>query len=507
MAFQKGKKIKTRVKDGIPVVSVTKTIVRIAWVRICGNPHSHYLYRNSDRLRIQGRIVREDVKGWARGPRWSEAEWVAGRPEKENFPACGTRLRPVCMEIGLMAETPKPIEGKLKVNPTINGKPGYLKPKEVPFTYPAGSKTHPVTIETDGQMPNWVGKYLLELKWEMKGKDLRFQGPPKSRITLYSIYGQPLLPAYDSNRADDRGTATSQEQGTLTGTPKRFDLFMDLLDKKKKRHPVATKEDVEQLIWRIHCGANNTPRDVPPHFDNRHDESMTVDGTRTGRKVPVVDQWAAWASSSPLPRDPKGDPTTTKMDRYWNDMACIGYVTLVKTMLASIGIFARRTWVIPHTTMVPGQTKPLEFADSDLYMLGDFDESKFQTAKFTFDDGGVSRTVEADLGLIEHHGGWENFEACLRTPGGKFLPGGFGTGAYKNLNRFDSALELLQWWVEESTQGSFLRFQAWAWTEKPPDGGKRKVRYWDLDGRIYDKSNFKEAYPRGLPVPRTTKGP
>jgi len=245
-----------------------------------------------------------------------------------------------------------------------------------------------------------------------------------------------------------------------------------------RRHPVANQDDLVDLYWQLHRGINDTPG-VPPYFDGAHDLHITVDGTRNGTPLPLDDQWLAWV---PNPAN-------------WNDASCIGHVQLAKTMLASVGLFARRTWVFPHTTRLPNGTTRA-FADTDLYCLGSYDESKLQT--WTFRHMGVDYTATPKL--MEPGAAWENFEACMLSPTGKFLTGGYETrtnpASFRANKGFNSAAELLRWWCNTS-RGSFRRFVCWAYHNEATD----EVHLWDVNGGHYTESNFEEIRRRGLTLP------
>ena len=441
------------------------------------------------------------VQWWGLGAKISDPEWVRGRAEQNNRRACFTRNRPLGFRVKLTASTSVALSGTLEVTPILEGSTAYLTPASVSFTYPADMAEHWVTITTGGAMPDEVGRYVLRLRWKMTGTGFRFGGPKQSRLRIYAIFAPPLDPEYDSASSVDPGkTLTRTEgKGTLTGTKKRLDHMMLLIGGRDRRQPVATEADLVSLYWRLHCGINDTPG-APPYFDGGHDESLTANGTDTGPRIPLKDQWLAWVSSS----------------SHWNDMSCIGHVQLAKTMLAAVGLFARRTWVFPHTTRIPpnaaapdGATVPFSAEFFELYCLGNYDESKKQKATCYY--GGFS--YEAHAVLMERHKvteagneyHWEEFEACMLSPENKFLPGGYTVSSGQHTKKqswrdfqtnkgFGSARDLLRWW-SSTEQGSFQRFMCWLYRSST------EFHLWDIDGKHYEAKDYRDIYSDGKHLP------
>jgi hypothetical protein len=243
---------------------------------------------------------------------------------------------------------------------------------------------------------------------------------------------------------------------------------------------VATHDELVDLYWKLHVGINDTPG-APPYFDGAHDEHLTVDGTYRGRSLPLQDQWLAWVGSS--------GPN-------WNDASCIGHVQLAKTMLAAVGLFARRTWVFPHTSKLPdGSTA--SFADTDLYCLGTYDATKEQTVTLRHN----GRNYRATAKLLEPDQVWENFEACLLSPSGKFLTGGYPTSSnpasFRNQKGFNSAAELLQWWCNTSRAHFGKRFMAWVYDNE----NTGETHLWDVEGTHYALADYVQIRNRHKQLP------
>jgi hypothetical protein len=251
-----------------------------------------------------------------------------------------------------------------------------------------------------------------------------------------------------------------------------------------RRHSAASQSDLVDLYWRLHRGINDTPG-APPYFDAGHSEHLTHNGRYEhgdppqGNPIPLEDQWLAWVRTS----------------RHWNDASCIGHVQLAKTMLAAVGLFARRTWVFPHTNRMPDGTT-VALADTDLYCLGTYDESRKQS--WTFRWGGID--YPATPKLMEPRREWENYEACMLSPTNKFLTGGYNTrsnpASFRTNKGFDSAAELLRWWCN-TRRGSFQRFMCWVYWNEPTN----EEHYWDVDGNHYDTTNWEDIRRNGRQLP------
>ena len=495
-----------RCTNGIKTCTVAPPTIEIQAVQINGQPHAHYLYENGDDFfattKAAGSIIKKNLDGWSLGPKITKEEWVAGRPEKKNLPACVTRGKGVTILVRLVSQTARTLKGMLKVVPSLNKKrdKNWLKPVEVYFDFPANQRQVRLIVPLAGEMPDWIGEYDLYLEWDVQPqKDapqagrFRFKGPKESRITIYCIAGAPCKPGYDSQQMKDAGEKVDLNEGTLTGTRQRLNRLMALLHKKDLRHryyPPASgqnlledPDDHEQILWLLHKGISDS---TPPYFDPGHDEHLTADGTGLGLKFDVRDQWLAWVGTG---------------DR-WNDLACIGHVQLLKTMAASIGIFARRAWVCPCTPLMPDGSR-LDLLESDLYYLGAKPDETYSMepptklkpdelprktrgrywGKFTI-PGIENVTHWGRAVLVEKDGLWQGFEACLRTPGGRFLPGGFETYKvsqsregkdFEKKMGFHSAFEVLRWWCR-TPSGGFQRFVCW-YGEAPAFGRKYNKCY------------------------------
>jgi len=155
----------------------------------------------------------------------------------------------------------------------------------------------------------------------------------------------------------------------------------------------------------------------------------------------------------------------------------------------------RRSWILPKTEQMPDGSA-VKLAESDLYGLGHFDQSRQQRHRFEH----KGKQLHAEVRLMEPARSYENFEACLRTPAGKFLPGGYTTAGVEKDHRgfikkkgFSSAFEVLQWWCS-TKRGSFQRFMCWVHvhpeTEEP-------LHCWDRDGKHYDIKDYEQIFKTG----------
>ena len=142
--------------------------------------------------------------------------------------------------------------------------------------------------------------------------------------------------------------------------------------------------------------------------------------------------------------------------------------------------------------------------DTDLYMLGQYDGSRLQSRSFTFG----ARTYQASVKLMEPDIEWENFEACLRSPAGRFLPGGYPTStnpAWMRTNKgFRSAAELIRWWsgtVRRSWRGRpisrFQRFLAWVYYNQSTG----ETHFWDVNGLHYNAPDYERIRNSRLQLP------
>jgi hypothetical protein len=454
-----------------------KAAVSIASIQFAfsGNTdvHAMYLAANS-----HPSLPGVSLDWWARGAKITDPEWVRGRGDKENKCAVVTRNKPVRMRVTLECPTSVDVSVTLTATPTLDGSTKFLKDASVTFTYPSGAASHTVDIKLDSTMPDEVGRFQLKVKWAATGTGISF-----SKITtthcLYSAFGHPLKPDYDSSSAADTGVPTSVADGTLTGTRKRLDKVTELLGS-TRRMPAKTENDLIELLWKLHVGINDTPG-APPYFDGEHDRFLTINGDGDGVKLPIDDQWLAWL--------------VTKSPN-WNDASCIGHVQLLKTMAAAIGIFVRRTWVYPTTKTLPDKSTPV-ISDTDCFSLGTFDSSR--TQKWAFTHGG--RSLVAEPKLMEPGLAYENFEACMLTSQGRFLTGGYATSSnpksFTTDRGFKTAKDLLRWWCNTHRPNFGKRFMAWVYH----DTTTGEAHLWDVDGKHYDPSDYIKIRNTGKELP------
>jgi subtilisin family serine protease len=454
-----------------------KVAVSIASIQFAfsGNTDVHAMYLAANSHPLKPGV---SLDWWARGVKITDPEWVRGRKDEDNKSAVVTRNKPVRMRVKLECSTPVPVSGTLTATPTLDGSSKYLKEASVAFTYPSSTASHTVDIELASTMPDEVGRFQLNVKWRADGVNVSFAKHVTTHY-LYSAYGRPLEPDYDSASTADTGVFTSVADGTLTGTRKRLDKLTQLLGS-ARRMPAKTEEDLIELLWKLHVGINDTP-DSPPYFDADHSRFLTTNGERSGTPVPIGDQWLAWlVTKSP----------------HWNDASCIGHVQLLKTMGAAVGIFVRRTWVYPTTNRFPDKSTPA-IGDTDCYALGTFDSSK--TQKWSFTHGGWS--YQAEPKLMEPDLAWENFEACMLTSQGRFLTGGYPTSSnpksFTTDRGFKSAKELLRWWDNTKRPRFGKRFMAWVYHNIATD----ETHFWDVDGNHYDASDYVKIRDTGKELP------
>jgi hypothetical protein len=97
--------------------------------------------------------------------------------------------------------------------------------------------------------------------------------------------------------------------------------------------------------------------------------------------------------------------------------------------------------------------------------------------------------------------GWENFEACLRSPNGKFLPGGYTTGScpasFRANHGFGSARELIGWWSSTSRPSFGRRFMCWVYYNSSTE----ESHCWDVDGHHYDMDHYVQIRSHGKQLP------
>ncbi|MBN2193905.1 MAG: hypothetical protein JW751_13905 [Polyangiaceae bacterium] len=489
--------------------TVVITAVRIADARAGAN--FAILFQESDDqpppLPIPPAPAGSAFQGWGQGAAISTPEWEGA----ERFRAAVYRNRPLSVMVRLTTSSPasSAISGALVSSPSLDGDGSLITGVNTPFTIPAGAAETWARVDFGGTMPDEVGRFVLDILWSAVGSGFTF-AIQQTKLRIYSLYDTPLLPGYDSALDADDGSVARTMLNTNTGTRKRLDHMMRLVGGRLRRHASATTADVIDIIWNLHVGINNAS---PPYFDGVHAEHITNNGRDSGgTDYPLEQQWLMWVSprANPAPLD--------NHDRYWNDASCIGHVQLLKTMAAAVGLFTRRTWVFPHTRRRPDGTLAT-FADTDLYALGNYSSAHEQTWTFPrVSPTGRDATIQGRVVLMEPGATWENFEACCRSPNGRFLPGGYSTSSINSpgfmANKgFASARDLIRWWANTRRPGFGKRFQCWVGTEwvanpSAPPAWVEEWRYWDVDGNPwaspgvpYNDANYTLIRDRGKELP------
>lgn len=435
----------------------------------------------------------DGLDGWALGPEIVEAEWREDRTV--NFPACLVRNKPVELAVRLRWPAKTGIQGRLMVTPTLDDDPRPLASTLAAFEIKDGSDTTVVSLKLPGALPNEIGRRKLKLAWSAEPLSpvaaFRFT-PIETEHFVFVRYGRPVDPDFDSGKEAAIGKPVDT---TVTGTPKRLDKLMSLLGA-ARHHSVATAADVEELLWKIHAGVNDAGG--PPFFDAIHEISLTHNGDKarhfdnkalgvvsTGHPLRLQDQWLMWVPSRPP---------------HWNTASCIGHVQLIKTMLAAVGIFTRRAWILPKTNQLPDGSRT-RLGEEDLVCLGAFSPSKQQSWKFKNPRGGED--LVAQVRLMEPNRSFENFEACLRTPGGKLLPGGYSTAGVEKdhpgfitKRGFEAPSEVLSWWCR-TRRGGFQRFLCWAFLDEAGE----PADVWDRDGKHYAIRDYEQIVRTGKQLP------
>lgn len=496
-----------------------------------------YMFEESS---FEPKKPKADLQDLARGEKITVSEWVRKKPELPK----GRRL-PVCLkrngELRCVATflAPAILRGKTRtfsVRPILNGSASAIKEvtqdEEIPDRE---SRFFSINIAFKDKLPDVVGRHVLTLEWRVDGHRFRVFNKGKwktaksvrSRHVIYTAYGRPLKPAaYEPGKY-----AAAPQDGTRSGTAKRFDILMDAFGS-AKRHPASTEEDKINLSWKIHKTINNNN---PPYFNGKNQEFITVDAhpeydlekiprEKWPWKTKIIvadDQWLMWVKTTAeeKPVDPKDKSEHTPEPRNWNDASCIGHAQLQKTMMASVGLLGKLAYVLPHTTQAPvvgvdpngevGMGETLKFEDHDLFALeSEFkgvQDKKIQKWKFDtilLDDEGKLipvehfdekenkkkiipkvETLEAMVVLMNGNANhWEHYEGCLLSYGHRFLTGGFPTWnvnhkGFKKDKGFLTATELLNWWTKIKDGGN-RRFLCWV--AKEP--GKDRPYFFDKVG-------------------------
>lgn len=486
-----------------PSVHLTTSLLRVAFVVIrgrhdaIGNPYDLLMFQDASE-HDHPELSSKDLQGWARGEKYTAAYMQNRRPAK-HLPTALLRESEISLVFGLQAFVTTATRVHIELTPVLDGDPKAIEASTFDIELTPDEWIHGGAVELQGKLPDDVGEHDLELKWACKTAGFSFglggtkPGPEGTEHRIYTIHDVPLDPTHHfESYSEEMKVVDVVKHGTLTGTPQRFERLMSFLrDKgeKKAAHPSRTEADREAIYWKVHVGINDTPR-KPPFFNGARDDHIRPGG-KGKRELPLEDQWLAWVDHS-------------KEDDYWNVCSCIGHVQLAKTMLAAIGLPVQRTWVLPHTDIAPDGTPfKKKFEDSDRHILGDFSKGHKKKALKTTSRDDRGESFQSHLVLVEKSGEWEDFEACMITPAGKFLTGGFSLDAMKGSGfakkkGFDSAGELLRWWAT-TTHGGFKRFQCWASNKN----GTR--RYWDREGNFYSRNKFKQIGTKKKHVPPPTE--
>jgi hypothetical protein len=459
-------------------------------------------------------------------------DWEGGQ---ERQRACLRRGRDLVVRATLTVAPVRSTEirGQIEARATLNGDGSRLQRQSVAFVIPASADRVDVRF-TFGALPDdLVGRFTLGLQFESTSTDYRF-GRQAAELRIYAIYDHPLDPAYDSDDLRDDGGVARNEQSTISGTPRRMDHLMEIIGGPRRVRSVPDQAAINALIWDLHRRINDHN---PPYFDGGHDVYITHNGDGDGRDYALSQQWLMWASSPPRPG------AVDQHDLYWNDASCIGHVQLLKTMAAAMGIFTRRSWVYPSTDRMPrygsararwrGRDLPrggtVSVGADDIYSLGRQRDDDVQRWQFDADQPEcplppppglpsgaerVERYVTAKPVLMEppDAGGasWENFEACLISPEGRFLPGGYTTRSIGSTARnfaenrgFEDALELLRWWTTTERPDFGRRFMLWKADQSyRVQWGDHVTTYtyarlFDRDGCPVDVTNYATARDQG----------
>jgi hypothetical protein len=504
------------------MVNARWPVLRVKRVSLVGEPEKIYaLYADSDTQGLvdnTGTPLKDDggnqrvvqCPSFGRGARIADPFTVVGAQPDTRPTACCRRGSEARMEIRLSkAEQQPAVAGELLVTPRLRDRSGApvssgLKAVRLPFSGATGSTNVAVNVVDLGTFPDQVGLFTLELAFQATpGAKFNFQSVT-TRQHVLCTWDVPLDPTED---------VEIPVTDTLSGTRNRMRKLMSFLP--------ATSTDVEDMLWRLHLGINDS---TPPNFFNKLGVEITHNGelkrflgpsglVNRGIPFPLVEQWLMWTPNT-------GSPP-------WNHAACAGYVQLLKTMAATLGINVRRTLVLPVTPQLPPPTPgaakpsplplsaltvetPMVIADAGLDML-----RKLRTVSLTGLDG---KPYEAHPALMEPNQGGEVFEACGVTPAGKYLPGGFsssrlaqtgvpnwtnGTSGAKGgadwtkaQRGFDSAVDVVRWWTSTTTPSGYQRFMCWVAFKDD------QLKWcWDVDGVAYAPNDYDRIRNTGKQLP------
>lgn len=520
--FTPGKPLAGPPRPG-PIVSGRLSELRVDRVFLVGELGKIYaLYENSDTQPLvdvnTGRVLTDDqdrprvvqCPRFGRGAKITNApSTVAGAQPGTQQAGCCRRGSKARLVIGLTKPPRLAVDGDLLVTPQLRDRSGAtvrsgLKPVKQPFKSDVIGKFLAVDIDL-GTFPDEVGLFTLELAFQAKPGALKFNFTPvTTQQHVLCTWDTPLDPTVDAEKP---------AADTLSGTHRRMGQLMSFLP--------APSTDVEDMLWRLHLGINDSR---PPSFFNKLGVEITHNGdlkrflgpsglVNSGIPFPLVEQWLMWT------RNTGSTP--------WNHAACAGYVQLLKTMAATLGINVRRTLVLPVTPQLPparpGAPKPsplpisalpvetpMVIASAGLEVL-----SKLQTVNLVGLDG---KTYEAHPALMEPNQSGEFFEACGVTPAGKYLPGGFasarleqtgvpnwtkgtsgakgGADFTKAQRGFDSAVDVVRWWTGTTTRSGYQRFMCWVAIEND------KLKWcWDVDGVAFAANDYDRIRDSGKQLP------
>ncbi|MGH9751401.1 MAG: OmpA family protein [Blastocatellia bacterium] len=439
------------------------------------------------------------AENFARGPRIKELPTVRpGQNAQTQHAVCCRTGDAVKLLVDLRNPSRSEVKGTLTAMPTLSDTQGNIisgvSSTSVNFEGPKGNQFIAVDI-TLGNLPDKMGLFQLEVKWEAKpsGSVNRFRfGPVTTKQHIVCIIGSsPLDPI------QDKPVPISD---TGSGTHHRLSKLFSVI-----RQPTI---DVNDVIWRIHEAVNNS---TPPHFFNELGIEITHNGdikkhfvsgafVGTGFPLPLQDQWLMWVVGAGAPP--------------YNRAACAGYVQLVKTMLNLLGIPIQRKLLLPVTKQMPpstpGGSLPAPLDISSLTLTSDVIiapaglnvSASIQTTTLKGLDG---KDYKAQIALMKDNKAGEFFEACAVTSAGKFLPGGFNTsrvvamGAPKFVTDrgFNNALEAVRWWTQTSTLSGFKRFMCWV----ALDDDKNLLFAWDVDGKAYKPNDYVKIRDTGKQLP------
>ncbi len=428
--------------------------------------------------------IPEDFRGWGRGMPLTGWDWE-GTDDLERA-ACYRRQRPVAMRVRLRSSVPAPSARNftLEVTPALDGDTTVLTAATAAVSWPAGQQERIVNITTGGALPDEVSRYHLRLTWSVSGLT------PGGVITrsghkIFSFFEDPL----DPSPSGASGTALGPVIGLTKQRLDKLTLITGGSSRRFPRHvsghptPALSATEIDRLIWLVHVAAND---ETPPYFEGRR--AVPIRYGSAGPTIDLIDQWVMWLGSRTWSR--------ANEHPHWNAGSCIGHAQLMKTMLASVGINSRRSWVLPKTTLMPdGSTVSL--SATDVIAFDNLNLSANQQS-WTFTVGGL--TYDAAVRLIDKPSGpgsitWEYFEACLFYSG-KLVPGAIPTSRYPAAVRsakvgFPDGMAVLRWW-HSVNHGSFHRFMAWV-SESP-------AGYFDRDGTFYG-SPYDIPVGKRLPLP------